>query len=183
MCDITIAATIASAVVGAYSSIQQGRAQAQAEMYNAQIAERNAAAVEQEKVATQDAAAIERRRLGERVRAERGELMAKYAAMGLDPGFGTPADLVGDVRRAYNIDLSILGKNEISSLERLDKEQADYRDRASMARSAAKSATKAGYIGAVGSLLSGAAGVSSRWIKPAASAKAPIPAAALRVGG
>ena len=184
MCGPTLLIA-ASAAVGAYSAIQQGRAQYQAEMYNAQIAERNAAAVDKEKVATQDAAAIERRRLGERVRAERGELTAKFAAMGLDPGFGTPADLVGDVRRAYNIDLSILGKNEISNLERLDKEQADYRDSASMSRRSAKGALKAGYTGAVGSLLSGVAGVSSRWIMPAAGSARGISASheLVHIGG
>lgn len=172
MCEpatIFAIATAASAAVGAYSSIQQGRAQYQAEMYNAQIQERNAQAAENEQTRVQDEAAIERRRLGDRVRAERGDMVAKFTAMGVDPGFGTPADLVGDVNQAYSIDRSILGRNEITNLERLDKEVADYRDAARMSRSSAKGALKAGYVGAVGSLLDGAAGVSSRWITPTAA--------------
>jgi ribosomal protein S6 len=135
-------------------------------MYNAQVAQRNAQAVEEEKANVQDAAAIERRRLGERIRAERGELVAKYAHMGLDTQFGSPKDLVGDVERKYDIDRSILGRNEITELKRLDQQQADYRSSATLSKMGAKSAHKAGQIGAVGSLLQGAATVSSRWIQP-----------------
>lgn len=161
-----MAASVASAGVAAYGSIQQGRAQYQADMYTAQIQERNAQATIDETARVQDAAAIERRRLGEKVRAERGEMIAKYTAMGVDPAFGTPADLVGDITQAYSIDRSILGKNEISAIERLDKERADYTDAARMSRASGKGALKAGYIAAAGSLLDGAASVSSRWITP-----------------
>lgn len=170
MCEPTTIfaiATAASAAVGAYASIQQGRATYQAEMYNAQIQERNAQAAENEQANVKDEAAIARRRLGEKVRAERGDMVAKFTAMGVDPGFGSPADLVGDVNQAYSIDRSILGRNEITSLERLDKDVADYRDAARMSRSSGKGALRAGYVGAVGSILDGAANISSRWIMPA----------------
>lgn len=169
MCDpgtIFLVATVASAAVGAYGQIQQGNAQYRAEMYNAQIADRNAQAARDEEVNVQDKAAIERRRLGERVRAEKGDLNAKFTAMGLDPGFGTPADLTGDVQQAYNIDRSILGRNEITDLQTLDKQVADYTDSAKQSRMAGKGALQAGRIGAVGTILSSAANVSSRWIQP-----------------
>lgn len=162
---LTIVATIASAVVSGVGAIQQGNAQYAAGMYNAQIADRNAQAAENERVNVQDKAAIERRRLGERVRAEKGDLNAKFTAMGLDPAFGTPADLVGDVQQAYNVDRNILGRNEITDLGNLDKEAADYRDSASMARSGAKSARTAGFISAAGSLLQSAASVAPHWIQ------------------
>lgn len=177
MCEPTTifaVATALSAAVGAYGSIQQGRAQYQSEMYNAQIQERNAQAAENEQANVKDQAAIERRRLGEKVRAERGDMVAKFTAMGVDPGFGSPADLVGDINQAYSIDRSILGRNEITGLEKLDKEVADYRDAARMSRSSAKGALKAGNIAAVGSLLDGAANVSSRWIMPPANQNNPV---------
>jgi hypothetical protein len=169
MCEPTtifMAASLASAAVGAYSSIQQGNAAYQAGMYNAEIQTRNAQSVENDKANVQDAAAIERRRLGERVRAARGEQVAKFSAMGVDPGFGTPADLVGDIEQAYDADRAIMGRNELTELGRLDKQQADYLDAARMSRSEAKGARKAGQIGAVGSILQGVANVSSRWIQP-----------------
>lgn len=166
MCEPTtmfLVASVASAAVGAYSQIQAGNAQYKADMYNAQIQERNAQAVENEKKNVQDAAAIERRRLGERVRAERGDKIAAASAMGLDP----PADLIGDIEQAYRGDLAIMGRNEMTELGRLDKEQADYLDSAKMARASGKSALKGSRLGAVGTLLGGAAQVSSKWIAPA----------------
>lgn len=178
MCEpatIFAVATVASAAVGAYSSIQAGNATYKAEMYNAQIAERNAQSAENEQANVKDAAAIERRRLGERVRAERGQYVVNATASGIDPGFGTPADLIGDVNQAYAIDRSILGRNEITELGRLDKEAADYRDSAAMSRASAKSARKAGMIGAVGSILDSAASVSGRWITPTSSAPRTVP--------
>lgn len=177
MCEpatIATIATIASAAVGAYSSIQQGRATYQAEMYNAQIQERNAQSAENDQALVKDEAAIERRRLGERVRAERGDMVAKFTAMGVDAGFGSPADLIGDVNQAYAIDRGILGRNEITALGRLDKDVADYRDAASMSRSSGRGALKAGKIAALGSLLDGAATVSSRWITPATNDNGPV---------
>lgn len=185
-------ATIASAGVQAYSSIQQGNAAYSSGMYNAQIAEQNAQAVEDDRKDTQDEAAIARRRLGEKVRADRGELVARFANMGLDTEFGTPADLVGDTERAYRIDRDILGRNEITQLRGLDKQQADYRNSATLSRAEAKGARKAGQIGAVGSLLNAAATVSGRWIQP--SAPGPVgtratpldpsgPVKTLKVGG
>lgn len=167
-------ASTASAAVGAYSSIQHGNAQYKAGMYNAQIAERNAQAVETEKANVSDAAAIERRRLGIRVQAEKGEQVAAASAMGIDPGFGTAADLVGDIQKSYMIDRSIIGKNELTQLGQLDKQQADYRDSASMSRAGAKDALKAGRIGAIGSLLDGASSVAGHWIRPGGSSGTPI---------
>lgn len=187
MCEpttIALVATVASAAVGAYSSIQQGRATYQAEMMNAEIQRQNAQSVEDEQANVKDEAAIARRRLGERVRAERGDAVAKYTAMGLDPGFGSPKDVVGDIEKSYDIDRSILGKNEITQLERLDKQKADYLDAAKLGTMSAKSALKAGNLAAVGSLLDGASSVAGRWIMPGGGAstgpfrpaQAPIPA-------
>lgn len=165
---------LAGAAVGAYGQIQASRANAQAEMFNAAINQRNAEAVEQEQVNVQDAAAIERRRLGERIRAERGDMVAKFTAMGIDPGFGTPADLVGDLERGYQIDRSILGRNEMNELQRLDKEKADYRDTAKMGMSSAKSSLKAGSYAAAGTLLDGVSTVSQRWIQPRTPTPVPV---------
>jgi hypothetical protein len=182
-------ATVASAGVNAYASIQAGNAEYAAGMYNAQVLERNAQAVEDEKKNVQDDAAMERRRLGERVRAERGEQRAKFAHMGLDTEFGTPFDIDQSILTAGRTDANILGRNEITNLQRLDKEQADYGDGANLSRAQAKSARKAGHIGALGSLLGGAAQVSDRWIQPGAGATRtkprPIPStkSLVKVGG
>lgn len=156
---------LASAGVSAYSSVQQGRAQQQASEFNAKTATRNAEAVENEKLLVSEQAAIDRRRLAEMFRGERGEQIAAAAAMGIDPGFGTSADLIGDMTRAYSIDRSILNRNEIATLEGLDKQQADYKDSGRLSIMEGKSAMQAGYMGAAASLLDGASTVSSKWMK------------------
>lgn len=155
-----------AAVLGAYSQHQAAQAEDASNQFNARVAEQNADAVEAERALVQEQSAIERRRLGERVAAERGALHAKFAGMGLEAEFGTPADLVGDVQRAYDLELSILGANETNALRNLDSQKADLLNNAQLLRMGGKSAKKAGSIAAAGSLLGGAADVSSRWIQP-----------------
>ena len=162
----------ASAAIGAYSSIQSGRATYQAEMMNAQIARNNAQSTEDDKQLTKDAAAIERRRIGERIRAEKGDMNAKFTAMGIDPLYGTPADLIGDVGTAGRADLGISGRNEITNLKQLDKQQADYLDSAKMHTASGKGALTAGYLGAAKSLLDGASSVAGHWIQPGTGSSA-----------
>lgn len=162
---LAVVATIASTAVSAYSYVKQGQAASAAAEYEAQIAERNAKQAENEKVLTSEAAAIERRRLGQRVAAERGQRIANASAMGLDPGFGSVADIDADLHQAYRIDRSIVGKNEIADLQRLDLEQADYRDGATLSRARGKSAKSAGNLAALGAVLGGAADVSASWIE------------------
>lgn len=176
-------ATVASAGVNAYASIQSGNAEYAAGMQNAEIATRNAQAAEDEIKNTQDAAAIERRRLGEKVRAERGALVAKYANMGLDTQFGTPADLVGDTQRAYEIDRSILARNEENATKALDKQKADYLTSASQSRAAAKGARKAGQLAALGSFLDAGSTIAGRWTQPGAAARPKSGASSFRAPG
>lgn len=166
LATVAIIASAASAAVGAYSSIQQGRAAYQSGMFNAEVAKNNAQATEDQKQLVSDAASIDRRRRGEMAAAEKGDLTAKFAAMGVDPLFGTPADLTGDVQQAYSIDRDIIGRNEITNLKGLDKQQADYLDEAKMQTSQAKGALSAGYLGAAGDLLGGASSIASHWIQP-----------------
>lgn len=155
-----------AAVLGAVASYQQGQAEQQASETNARIMENNAAAVDEELQLTRDSAAIERRRLGERVAAERGALRAKFAGMGLDAEFGSPADLIGDVQRAYRIDADIAGRNEMSAIRQLDRQKSDFLNNANLLRKGGKAAANAGTMNAAGSFLGGAAEVSDRWIQP-----------------
>ena len=167
MCvDPVSALLVVSAAVGAYSSVRAGQAKYQSEMFSAQVARNNAQSVEDDKQLTKDAAAIERRRIGERIRAEKGDMNAKFTAMGIDPLYGTPADLIGDVGTAGRADLGISGRNEITNLKQLDKQQADYLDSAKMHTASGKGALTAGYLGAAKSLLDGASSVAGHWIQP-----------------
>lgn len=169
MCEPTTIATIftiASGAVKAYSSIQQGRAAYQAEQINAQIAERNIQQAENEQKNVGDAAAIERRRLGERVRAERGMNKVNAAASGIDPLFGTPYDIDVDTVNAGRADAAIIGRNELNQIKGLDIQIADFKDSAAQSRAAGRAALQGGYLGAAGDLLEAGSSVAGRWINP-----------------
>lgn len=173
MCEpttIAIMASVASAAVGAYSSIQQGRAAYAAGQVNAQIAERNVQAAENEQKNVGDAAAIERRRLGERVRAERGMNKVSAAASGIDPLFGTPFDIDADLLKAGRADAAIIARNEMLERGRLDYQIADYRDSASQSRAQGRGALRAGYLEAAGNVLQASSSIAGQWIQPGANA-------------
>jgi hypothetical protein len=172
MCNpaVLLIAQIGAAALGAYSMVQQGRAQQAAGEYQAKVADINAKLIAQDQDTIREGAAIERRRLGARVRAERGEAVARTAAVGIDPGFGSPADLIGDIEQAYRIDRSILTKNEEADIRRLDYDRAGLKNQAQLLRTQGASAANAGNIAAFGSLLDSASTISSRWMMPAAPA-------------
>lgn len=189
MCYVWVA-QLAIAALGAMSYVQQGQAQQAQGEFNAQVMERNAQAAENEQANVKDAAAIERRRLAERVRAERGQAKVNATASGIDPLFGTPFDIDQDILHAGRTDAGIVGRNEMTEIGRLDKERADLLDAAKMSRAGGKAAAQASTMAATGSLLEGAASVSSRWIqpKPAAPTAPPQQASSifherLHVGG
>lgn len=160
-----MAMTAASAAVKAYSAIQQGRAQYKADMFNAQLAQQNAQRTEDQQAKVDDAAAIERRALGDRIRAERAEGRVKAGGNWIDAFFGTPGDLDASIAATGYGDLSIMGKNQINAKQQLDVQKADFLDSAMMSRSSAKGALKAGYLGATGELLQGGANISEQWIQ------------------
>jgi len=172
MCEpatIAMVVTAASAVVGGYSAIRSGQAQQASAEFQAAQSRENAKQVDNDIKVAQEQAAIERRRLGAQARADKGDLVAKYSAMGLDPGFGSPADLIGDVKSAYDIDRSILNANEISQLQRFDMEKSNLLSQASLYEAEGKEAMRAGYLGATKSLLDAAGSVAGKWRPSAAT--------------
>lgn len=169
MCDPTtifLAASVASAGVAAYSSIQQGKAAERAAEYNAKVDQINAAEAIRQQDTVREQAAIDRRRLAAEMRGARGQAVASAAAMGLDPNFGSSADLVGDIEQGYRIDKSIINRNEQESIRALDMQAAGFKNQATLSIMEGKAAKQAGYLGAAGSLLQGASAISSRFITP-----------------
>lgn len=171
------AAQAAAAALAGYSAIKQGQATKAAEEINQRSADRNAKLAENEQVNVAEAAAIERRRLGERIRAERGMGKVNAAASGLDPEFGSPFDVGQDILKAGRADLAILGKNEMRERGRLDVQIADYHDGAVQSRMAGRGAAQAGYMSAGAGVLGAASNISNRWLQAHPNttlAKAPV---------
>lgn len=158
-----VALTVAATAVTAYSQIQQGQAVNAQMKYEAKVAERNAKLSE---VGREDA-----RKRGERdqlnhwrrVSQMMGEQRAQFAAGGLDVNFGTPAEVVEDTALIGTEDSQILAENTRKEMEGFDIEVANYRDSAKAARMRGKAAKTAGYIGAAGTILGGAAQAAGRF--------------------
>lgn len=179
---VAYAAQAVAAAVTAYSAVQQGQATYKAEKMNEQIALRNVQAAENEQKNVSDAAAIERRRLGERIRAERGMGKVNAAANGIDPLFGTPYDIDTNILTAGRADAAIIGRNELTDIGRLDYQIADLHDSAAQSRAKARGALRAGYMEAGANIFQAAGSIANSWIqnnpgggKPSSGQRSPPP--------
>ena len=90
--------------------------------------------------------------------------------MGLNTDFGSFADLQDAEHNAYNIDRGIIGQNEKTNLEALDRQIAGYQGEAKLQRMTGKQAVTASYFNAAGDLLKGGASVADHWIMPSTGA-------------
>lgn len=157
------------AVVGGYTSVKSSQNSARAienqQRYNAELGEQRAELADREKVRVAEAAALDRRRLAERYHEITGDTRAKYASMGLDPALGTPADLIGDSKRAYDIDRSIISDSEQTERYSLDLEKHGYAVEAGLGKMRAEAARKGANLESIGYALDTASSVSSIWTR------------------
>ena len=160
MCDpvtAMIVLTVAASAVQGSGQIQAGNAANAQSKYEAKVADRNAK--------LSDAAGVDARKRGEREQLNRwrrasqqmGEQRAGFAAAGLDVNFGTPALVVEDTAMIAGEDSLMLAENTKREVQGFDIEGANFKDSGKAARMRGKAAKQAGYIGAAGTILSGAA--------------------------
>jgi hypothetical protein len=158
MCGVT-ALMIGSTLLSAVGSVAQGNAQAASAEYNAQIAGQNAIYAD---ARAKDA--LERGQLEEeRVRRE-GTLVrkgqeARYGAAGIDLAYGSPLDAIISSSTQAELDALTVRANTNREAEDFEREAFSYRANADLSRMEGKNAKRAGFISAVGSVLSGGAGV------------------------
>lgn len=145
--------------VSAVSSYQQGKAQAAA--YNAQAAADDQNAKIAAKQAEQAAAsgASEERATRQRGAAVAGAQRAAYSASGLDIGAGSPLDVLGDTMYQTELDALNVRRDSANTVWGYQVQEGNYKNSASANRSAASNAKRAGKLGAVSNLLTGATGM------------------------
>ena len=167
MCDANIAGimSMTGTVMGAIGSYQQ--AQAQAAAYRAQAAalEQNARLIDAQRSQAQDVKADEMQRLRANASKTAATQKAAMAANGLDTGSGSNLDILNDTTYLSEIDAAMLRyKYDINDWQ-MRVQKTDTLNQASMARSVASNASKAGTIGAMTSLFSGVGQVAGNWYK------------------
>jgi hypothetical protein len=155
MCDLGIVLAIGSTVLGAAGQVQAGKAQAQADNYNAQVSTMNA---ELENRKAKDA--IERGAKEEQQKRLQtsmliGKQRAAMAANGVDLSFGSPLDTLVDTAKMGEIDALNIRTNSYREAYEHQTQESNYKSEAAMNRAKAKSDAKAGYIGAMGTILGG----------------------------
>ena len=145
----SMAATLAGAGVGAYSSYQQGKsAEAQAE-YNAKQAEAQAADA-------QLRGGIEANQKRQEVRRAIATQQTQLAANGVETSSGSALTLMGDTAREGEIDAQTAYANAM-------REAYGYQSQATAYRFSGKTAKSNAYGQAAGSLLSGVGKAMDKW--------------------
>lgn len=144
------------AVFGAVSSISQGKAQSDAYSAQAKAAEQNAATASKQAEISAQAGAQEEQRVRNRTAQIAGQQKAGLSASGLDIATGSPLDILTETSTQGNIDALATRRNAAQQTWGYQAEQTNYQNQASSARASASNAQTAGYMGAVGSLLTGA---------------------------
>lgn len=141
--------------VGAYSQIQQGRAQAAAYDYQARAADINADIAKRQAADATERGAAEAQRLKQEAVKFKGRQMAAAAASGATVT-GSAAGLLTETAYQSELDAANILYNSMRERWGLETQAASYIGQAGMARAAAAGAKQAGTIGALGTLLTGA---------------------------
>jgi hypothetical protein len=157
MCDLTMALTLGSTLIGAAGSMQQAQASAASQKYNAQVQDMNATLSERQAKDALERGADEEQRKRQQVQAVLGQQKAAMAANGVDLSYGSPLDTL--------VDTSIMGELDALTIRtNTARESYDYRVQAvnqragaTMNRMGAKAALTGGYLDAMGTVLGGAA--------------------------
>lgn len=156
MCDLMMALTIGSTIMGAAGQIQQAQSTAAANRYQAKVADMNAQISEKRAKDALERGAKEEQQKRRENQQLLGKQQAAMAANGVDLTFGSPLDVI--------VDSSVLGELDALTIRtNAYREEYDYRVQAAnqraqgtMSRGAADSALAGGYLGAAGTILGGA---------------------------
>lgn len=137
------ALALVGTVITAVGAIRQGQAAANAENYNAQVAEQNAQIAESQGQAAGEAQKRESQR-------RMGAALAAYGAAGVSTSDGSPTEVLAESARMAELDNLTLKYNyRLKGL--------GYANQAELSRANAVNSRTAGYLSAYGSLASNTA--------------------------
>lgn len=162
---VSIAASAGSAIMGAMGAAQQGRAAAQQAQYQAQIARFNQQVALQNRDYQLAKGETEAQIFGRREAQRMGQIKARIGASGVDIGSGSPEDVLTSQRLLTSTDLQQIRANAARSAYGEEVKGVEAGAQATMYDTAASNIKSAIPFQVAGSLLSGAASVSSKWLQ------------------
>lgn len=159
MCTVTagiMTAQLIGASISAIGQFQQGRQESAEAKFRARVASNNAIiagqnaelALEKGRADVRD----ERREIVQRIGAQKAQL----AAQGFDVSEGTSIDILGDTAALGELDVLRIEADAENRALNFRRQASDFESEATLGRFAAKGAKRAGTIGAVSTLLTGA---------------------------
>lgn len=156
MCDFGIILTAASTMIGAAGQVQQANAQADAEEYNAKVADMNATLSERRARDALERGKLEEQQKRREVAQIEGRQKAAMAANGVDLSFGSPLDTLVDTAVMGELDALTIRSN--TAREAYDHQVAAVNGRAdaNLRRMNASATKKGGNLAAFGTILTGA---------------------------
>lgn len=155
MCDLSLALTLGATVIGAAGTIYQANAAAEAQRYNAKVAEMNATLSERRAKDAIERGAIEEQRKRSQVAQIRGQQQAAMAANGVDLTFGSPLDTLVDTATLGELDALTIRSNAYRESYDYEVQAVNQRAGAQLANYNAEAQKTAGYLDAFGTILGG----------------------------
>jgi hypothetical protein len=155
MCDITAGIALASALVGAAGSVQQGKAANASAKYNAKVADMNARISERRAYDSIERGKTEEQAKRREVAQFKGRQEAAMSANGVDVGFGSPLDTLVDTATMGELDALTVRSNAAREAYGHQVEASNKTADANLSRMNGKAAKTGSYFQAAGTLLSG----------------------------
>jgi len=169
MCDIGIALTLASTLLGAAGTIQQGQAQAAASEYNAKIGEMNAKMADRRARDALERGKVEEQQKRREISQLQGRQKAAMAANGVDLTFGSPLDAIVDTAVLGELDALTVRRNAAREAYDHEVDAVNRRAGANLDRMNAKAAKTGSYLSAAGTVLGGAGKAYTAYKSPLAA--------------
>lgn len=156
MCSITLALAGLSTGLQAYGQYQQGKSQAAAYEAQADAAYQNARIQNRQAEQIAENAAVEQRKMDNRMRLIAGQQAASAGASGIMGDIGSPLDVYNASMAAWGEDTQNALWNQRNNMYNSYVREVNYRNQGNAYSAQAKAAKQAGTMGALGTIISGA---------------------------
>lgn len=151
MCSVTaVGLGIVSSAFSGFSAYKQQQAQNQANEYNAQVAEQNAANLEVSAKQVEAKGVTEEIQIGQKTESTLAKQRVAFAAGGVTVGKGSGETLALETAKQGAIDLMTARFNTAAEAENLRRQAVSQEKQASMYRASKSSAKAAGVLGVLG---------------------------------
>ena len=161
---VGIAASVASAAVGAYGAYQSGQAQSQAAAYQAQVAQNNATVANQNATAARQSGAIQEQISRMKSADLEGKQRAAAASNGFDVNSGSNLDLQAGTAAMGNQDALTIRNQTARTAYGYQVQAQNFSSTSALDTMQSSNASTAGYLSASGSIAGGAASVGDKYL-------------------